>query len=45
MQARHSEARQAHLELADRYEDLVRAMTAAEQHLGIATAGDPLVER
>jgi hypothetical protein len=41
LQARHS-AREAHLELAERYEDLVRGMAAAEQRLGIGTADDPL---
>jgi hypothetical protein len=42
MQARHAQARHAHLELAERYEDLVRAITGAEQHLGIGSADDPL---
>lgn len=42
MQARHTEAREAHLQLAERYEELVRAITGAEQRLGIGTADDPL---
>lgn len=42
MQARHTEARQAHLELAERYEDLVRAITGAEKSLSIGAADDPL---
>ena len=33
-QARLSEARQVHAEMAERYEDLVREMTKQEQHLG-----------
>ena len=41
MQARHSEAREAHLKFAERYEDLVRAMAAAEQRLAIGTTDDP----
>ena len=42
LQARPTEARLAHLELADRYEDLVRAIAGAERNLGIGTADDPL---
>jgi hypothetical protein len=42
MQARLVQARQAHLELAERYEDLVRAITGTDQQLGIGTADDPL---
>ena len=42
MQARQTVAREAHLELAERYEDLVRAITGTEQRFGIETADDPL---
>lgn len=42
MQARQSDAREAHLELAQRYEDLVRAIAESEQRFGIGTADDPL---
>jgi hypothetical protein len=35
MQARHSNARKAHLDMAERYEDLVRAITEGQQRLGI----------
>ena len=35
MQARHADARKAHLDLAERYEDLVRAITERQQRLGI----------
>jgi hypothetical protein len=35
MQARHAEARKAHLDMAERYEDLVRAIIEREQRLGI----------
>jgi hypothetical protein len=44
-QTRLAKARQAHLELAERYEDLVRAITGSEQHLGIGSPDDPLAER
>lgn len=32
---RHPRARQAHLEMAERYEDLVRAIVSRERHLGL----------
>ena len=35
LQAQHGIAREAHLQLAERYEELVRAITAQERHLGI----------
>lgn len=35
LQARHSRARRSHLELAERYEDLVRAIAARAQSLGL----------
>lgn len=42
LQARHPEARRAHIQLAERYEDLVRAMNATEELLGIGSSDDPL---
>lgn len=33
LQALHPAARQRHLEMAERYEDLVRAIAAREEHL------------
>lgn len=35
MQARHPNAREARLDLADRYEDLVRAKAEHERELGL----------
>lgn len=35
MQAHHPGARKAHLDMAERYEDLVRAIIEREQRLGI----------
>ena len=35
LQARDARARQAHVELAERYEDLVRAITARDRDLGL----------
>jgi hypothetical protein len=42
MQTRLTEARQAHLELAERYEDRVRAISGVEQHFGTESADGPL---
>ena len=42
LQARSSEARQRHVELAERYEDLVRGIVASEQQLGIDRAKERL---
>ncbi len=45
LQARDSQARQSHAEMADRYEDLVRAITARERSLGLRTTNhDPTVD-
>ena len=38
LQAKTSEARAAHLELAQRYEDLVRGITHHQQRLGLPAA-------
>lgn len=35
MKAAHATARQAHLELAGRYDDLAHSITAREKHLGL----------
>jgi hypothetical protein len=35
LQARHLQARQAHLEMAERYEDLVRAIVAPDRQPGL----------
>jgi len=41
-QAAHPEARQRHVEMAERYEDLVRAIAMSHQQLGLGEADDPL---
>ncbi len=41
--ATHPETEAAHRQLADRYEDLARAITARERHLGLDLFGDPPV--
>lgn len=35
LQARHEQVRDAHLQMAERYEELVRAIVASEQAMGI----------
>lgn len=35
LQARHPRARQTHIAMAERYEDLVRAITARDRELGL----------
>lgn len=35
MKAAHPKARQAHLDLAHRYDDLAHSITAREKHLGL----------
>jgi hypothetical protein len=37
LEARHPDARQAHLDMAERYEDLVRGIVGRDQFLGLAT--------
>ncbi len=44
LEARQTVAREAHLDLANRYEDLVRAITGAEQRHGIEPGDNPLHE-
>jgi hypothetical protein len=39
MYTRHPRARKAHIDMAERYEDLVRAIAARERHLGLQSAG------
>lgn len=38
LQARHAQVREAHLQMAERYEDLVRAIVARERVIGIRTS-------
>lgn len=38
LQARHAQVREAHLQMAERYEDLVRAIVAREWVIGIRTS-------
>lgn len=42
LQARNAEARLRHAEMANRYEDLVRAIVGSHQHFGIGDADDSL---
>ena len=42
LEARQSEARRLHVEMAERYEDLVRGIVASHQQLGIGMTDDPL---
>lgn len=39
MYTRHPRARKAHIDMAERYEDLVRAIAARERHLGLEASG------
>ena len=41
LNARTSQARQSHLEMAERYADLARAITARHRHFGLPTDDDP----
>ena len=43
MKAAHPSARRAHLELAQRYDDLARSITARHQYLGLHLFNDCLV--
>jgi hypothetical protein len=41
LQAQHSEARQVHTDMAERYEDLVRAMIERDNYFGLSSLQDP----
>ena len=38
LSARHAGARKAHMEMAERYEDLVRGIVASDRYLGLSAA-------
>jgi hypothetical protein len=42
LNARHAEAHRAHIQMAERYEDLVRAITATQERVGLGSSDDPL---
>lgn len=42
LQSRHPEGQRRHAELAERYEDLVRAIAGKEVRTGIGASDDPL---